>query len=170
MANSYTGILTVHAAIHTRSTWIQIATARRISNSIHIAQIIRGGRSGRDMNSACSFTDLCLQPYHKSREFHQQVYLLRLCIAELIWVRFQISQFLILCSTVECFAPNVFVSSHTFHKITLIEMSTRNLPGGGGEGGRAVRPTTLPPSVSRLSRENVGTSTSHSPKGLHGLL
>jgi hypothetical protein len=30
--------------------------------------------------------------------------------------------------------------------------------------------TTLPPSMSRLSRENVGTSTSDNPTGLHGLL
>jgi hypothetical protein len=30
--------------------------------------------------------------------------------------------------------------------------------------------TTLPPSVSRLSTENVGTSTSHNPMGLHGML
>jgi hypothetical protein len=29
---------------------------------------------------------------------------------------------------------------------------------------------TLPPSVSRLSRQNVGASTSHNPMGLHGLL
>jgi hypothetical protein len=40
----------------------------------------------------------------------------------------------------------------------------------GTKGGRCVRLTTLPPSVSRLSRENVGTSTSHNPMGLHGLL
>jgi hypothetical protein len=32
------------------------------------------------------------------------------------------------------------------------------------------RMTTLQPSLSRLSRENVGASTSHSPMGLHGLL
>jgi hypothetical protein len=38
------------------------------------------------------------------------------------------------------------------------------------KGGRRVRLTTLPPSVSRLSRENVGPSTSHNPMGLHGLL
>jgi hypothetical protein len=30
--------------------------------------------------------------------------------------------------------------------------------------------TALPPSMSRLSRENVGASTSHNPMGLHGLL
>jgi hypothetical protein len=51
----------------------------------------------------------------------------------------------------------------------LTEMSTRNLA-GWVKGGRPVRPTTLPPYVSRLSRENVGTSMSHNPMGLHGLL
>jgi hypothetical protein len=40
----------------------------------------------------------------------------------------------------------------------------------GVKGGWRVRLTTLPPSVSRLSRENVGASTSHNPMGLHGLL
>jgi hypothetical protein len=49
----------------------------------------------------------------------------------------------------------------------LTEMSTSDLPGGGGvKGGRQVRLTILPPSVSRLSRENVGASTSHNPMGL----
>jgi hypothetical protein len=48
------------------------------------------------------------------------------------------------------------------------EMSTRNLP--GGKGGRRVSLTTLPPSLSLLSRENVGASMSHNPMGLHGLL
>jgi hypothetical protein len=33
-----------------------------------------------------------------------------------------------------------------------------------------VRLTDLPPSVSRLSRENVGASASHDPMGLHSLL
>jgi hypothetical protein len=47
----------------------------------------------------------------------------------------------------------------------LTEMSTRNLT-----SGRRVRLTISEPSVSRLSRENVGASTSHSPMGLHGLL
>jgi hypothetical protein len=51
----------------------------------------------------------------------------------------------------------------------LTEMSTRYLS-GGEKGGRRVRLTTLPPSVSRLSRENVGASTSHNPMGFLGLL
>jgi hypothetical protein len=50
----------------------------------------------------------------------------------------------------------------------LTETSTRKFP--GVKGGRRVRQTTLPPSVSRLSRENVGASTSHNPMGLLGLL
>jgi hypothetical protein len=40
----------------------------------------------------------------------------------------------------------------------------------GVKGGRRVRLTTLPSPVSRLSRENVGASTSHNPMGLHDLL
>jgi hypothetical protein len=40
----------------------------------------------------------------------------------------------------------------------------------GVKGGRFVRLTFSPPSVSRLSRENVGASTSHNPMGLQGLL
>jgi hypothetical protein len=52
---------------------------------------------------------------------------------------------------------------------SLTEMNTRNVPGGVKSGCR-VRLTNLLPSVSRLSRENVGASTSHNPMGLHGLL
>jgi hypothetical protein len=40
----------------------------------------------------------------------------------------------------------------------------------GVKGGRRVRLTPLPPSVSRLSREDVGASMSHNPMGLHGVL
>jgi hypothetical protein len=38
------------------------------------------------------------------------------------------------------------------------------------KGGRRIRLTTLPPSVSRLSIENVGASTPHKLVDLHGLL
>jgi hypothetical protein len=48
----------------------------------------------------------------------------------------------------------------------LTEISSRKFP--GGRAGRPVGLTTLPPSVCRMS-ENVGASTSQSPKGLHGL-
>jgi hypothetical protein len=48
----------------------------------------------------------------------------------------------------------------------LIEMSTRNFP--GGKNWPARRAETLPPSMSRMP-ENVGGSTSCNPKGLHGL-
>jgi hypothetical protein len=40
----------------------------------------------------------------------------------------------------------------------------------GVKGGRRVGLTTIPSSVSRLSRQNVVASTSHNPMGLHGLL
>jgi hypothetical protein len=40
----------------------------------------------------------------------------------------------------------------------------------GVKGGRRVSLITLPPSVSQMSRENVGAPTSHNPMGLHGLL
>jgi hypothetical protein len=38
------------------------------------------------------------------------------------------------------------------------------------KGGRRVGLKTLPPSVCRLSRENMGASTFHDRMGLHGLL
>jgi hypothetical protein len=41
---------------------------------------------------------------------------------------------------------------------------------GGIKGSQCTRLTTLLPSVSQLSKENVGTSTSHNPMGLHSLL
>jgi hypothetical protein len=40
----------------------------------------------------------------------------------------------------------------------------------GVNGGRHGGLTNLLPSVSRLSRQNVGASMSHNPMGLHGLL
>jgi hypothetical protein len=51
----------------------------------------------------------------------------------------------------------------------LIEM---RVPGMflGGKGGRRIRLTTLPPSVSQLFKENVGASTSHNPMGPYGPL
>jgi hypothetical protein len=48
----------------------------------------------------------------------------------------------------------------------LTEMSNRNLP--VGKKRPELRAETLPPSVSRMS-ENVGASTSHNPKELHGM-
>jgi hypothetical protein len=48
------------------------------------------------------------------------------------------------------------------------EMSTTNLP--AGKVWVARKAATLPPSVSRLSRENMGTLTSHKPMNLYGLL
>jgi hypothetical protein len=47
----------------------------------------------------------------------------------------------------------------------LIEMSTRNLPGGKKQPARRA---DLPPPVSRMT-VNVGASTSRNPKGLHCL-
>jgi hypothetical protein len=38
------------------------------------------------------------------------------------------------------------------------------------KGGERVGLTTLPPSVSGLSRQNVGASKSHNAMGLHSLL
>jgi hypothetical protein len=40
----------------------------------------------------------------------------------------------------------------------------------GAMGGLNIRLTNLTPSVSQLSRENVGASTSHNAMGLHSLL
>jgi hypothetical protein len=51
---------------------------------------------------------------------------------------------------------------------TVTEMSTRNFPGDKGWKEREAH--NLPPSVSRLSRQNVEASTSHNLMGLHGLL
>jgi hypothetical protein len=48
---------------------------------------------------------------------------------------------------------------------SLTETSGRNLRVGGGGGSRRVRLTTLPPSVSRMSRENVGASDISQPYG-----
>jgi hypothetical protein len=50
----------------------------------------------------------------------------------------------------------------------LTEISTRNLP-WGVKGGRRVRLTTSPPSMTSCL-ESVGASTSHITMGLHGLL
>jgi hypothetical protein len=66
-------------------------------------------------------------------------------------------------------APNPSSRSTALGSTQPTEMRTRNLP-EGVKGCRRVRLTTLPPSASRLSIENVGTSTSHNPMGLHDLL
>jgi hypothetical protein len=52
--------------------------------------------------------------------------------------------------------------------LPLTEMSTRNL--SGGKDGPRVRLINSQPSVNRLSRENVGASTSDKHMGLHSLL
>jgi hypothetical protein len=53
----------------------------------------------------------------------------------------------------------------------LTEMSTWDITEGGGvKSGRRVMLTNSPPSMSQMSRENVGISMSHNPMGLHGLL
>jgi hypothetical protein len=46
----------------------------------------------------------------------------------------------------------------------LTEMSTRNIPGGEG------RPARKADNLTAICLQNVGTSTSHSPMGLHGPL
>jgi hypothetical protein len=50
----------------------------------------------------------------------------------------------------------------------LTEMSTKNISGRKGRPAR--KADNFTPSVSRLSRENVGLWTCHNPRGLHGLL
>jgi hypothetical protein len=50
----------------------------------------------------------------------------------------------------------------------LTEMGTGIVLGVKGNGRLGL--TTLPPSVSRLSRQNVGALMSHNPVGVHGLL
>jgi hypothetical protein len=50
----------------------------------------------------------------------------------------------------------------------LTEMSTRDLPGGKRRPSH--KADNLSPSVSRLSRENVGASTSHNLMSLHDML
>jgi hypothetical protein len=52
---------------------------------------------------------------------------------------------------------------------SLIETSIWNIP-ARVKDGRRVGLTTLPPCGSRLSRHNLGASTSHNPMGLHGPL
>jgi hypothetical protein len=51
---------------------------------------------------------------------------------------------------------------------SLIEMSARNLHEGKGRPARKADNLTV--ICVRLSRENVGASTSHNPVDLHGLL
>jgi hypothetical protein len=51
----------------------------------------------------------------------------------------------------------------------LTEISTRNLP-AGVKGRQRIGLTTLPLSMRRLSRKNVGASISQNPMGLHELL
>jgi hypothetical protein len=65
------------------------------------------------------------------------------------------------------FTPQPLHPWHPFGRRASINVPRTYL---GIKGGQRVRLTTSPPSVSRLSRENVGGSTSHNPVGLHGLL
>jgi hypothetical protein len=66
--------------------------------------------------------------------------------------------------------PNLFSHTTALESTQpLTELSTRN-PFMGVKGGGSVRLTNLPPSVSQLSRENVGASMPHNPMSLDNLL
>jgi hypothetical protein len=56
------------------------------------------------------------------------------------------------------------------HPLTEIEYQESTWGGGAVKDGRRLRLTNLPSSMNGLSRENVGASTSHNPRGLYGLL
>jgi hypothetical protein len=69
------------------------------------------------------------------------------------------------------FSIDLILQPHYGPGVDLASNGNEYQPSSWGlKGGRRVRLTTLPPSVSQLSGENVGASMSQNPMGRHDLL